>query len=222
MDLSNQPKGEGSSDQQNREIEGKSKRKNTVLISYRNQLIKYSNENDWKNGDFQHKYQTADHNDEFSPSQPEICDRPPSRQKEPSLALGIGSEYGEDVVDEELTNKISSEIILTTGIPAPQIDFASKYTPAQGKRGAGIDLRPPSRHKTPTKLMGLDDRPKSPNNDQKEHRFQDENNDFAKTNEPKNENRRKGHTLKARRIMDNKCTNFLEGNFSLPSHFQKE
>lgn len=47
--------------------------------------------------------------------------------------------------------------MLTSGIPVPMQDFNSKYTPAQGKAGVGIDLRPPSRQKTPTKAICLDD-----------------------------------------------------------------
>lgn len=88
-------------------------------------------------------------------NQSEICNRPPSRQKEPSLALGIGSEYGEEAFDDE-TNKITSEIILTSGIPAPTCE-SSKYASAQVKRGFAGDQRPPSRHKTPPKAVELDD-----------------------------------------------------------------
>ena len=104
--------------------------------------------------EFSHKM----HMNEADNAKSDICgfNRPPSRQKEPSLALGIGSEYGEDD-DDEAHNKISNEIVITSGIPEPVNNFNSKFTPAQGKHPAGIDLRPPSRQKTPTKAVGLDD-----------------------------------------------------------------
>ena len=113
--------------------------------------------------DFTNHFHESDQVEEGNFHQPDLADRPPSRQKEPSLALGIGSEYGEDIADDDPGNKISSEIILTTGIPAPLNDFPSKYTPAQARRGVGIDLRPPSRQKTPTKAVCLDDRDVSAN-----------------------------------------------------------
>ena len=47
--------------------------------------------------------------------------------------------------------------LLFTGMTVPSGDCSSKYTPAQGRRVQGVDLRPPSRQKTPTKAVGLDD-----------------------------------------------------------------
>ena len=53
--------------------------------------------------------------------------RPPSRQKEPTLALEIGSKYGEE---DKANNKISNEIVITSGIPEPVNNLNSKFTPA--------------------------------------------------------------------------------------------
>lgn len=79
--------------------------------------------------DVSNKFQANEHFDEGNFHKHEFNDRPPSRQKEPSLALGIGSEYGEDIGIDDPGNQITSEIILTTGIPAPMNEFSSKYTP---------------------------------------------------------------------------------------------
>jgi hypothetical protein len=132
--------------------------KNNMMIS--------SNEGQFL--EFSHKFQPADIAEEFEYNKCDINNRPPSRQKEPSLALEIESEYGDDAMDEEISNKISQDIVLTTGIPVPMLDFNSKFTPAQGKVGAGIDLRPPSRQKTPTKAIGLDDDDEEENMDRRE------------------------------------------------------
>lgn len=113
------------------------------------------NSNFMNNNDMSNEVSNKYHTNEV-----EDVNRPPSRQKEPSLALGIASEYG-DEGDEETVNKFTSEIVITSGIPAPMNDFTTKFTPAQGNRGAGIDIRPPSRQKTPTKAVGLDDQDES-------------------------------------------------------------
>lgn len=176
--------------------------------------------------DFNHKYQPGEFIDDFNFNQPDICNRPPSRQKEPSLALGIGSEYGEDCLDDEITNKISSEIVLTSGIPAPTNDFSSKYTPVQGKRN-NTDVRPPSRHKTPTKMVGLDDIPDEPQTPPERDLFiglnQNENNiEPYKSLEVKNDLIRKPNTNQAKRMAANQCTNFLENMHPLDNEKQSE
>lgn len=91
--------------------------------------------------DMSNKFQTSDGFEDSNFHQHEFNDRPPSRQKEPSLALGIGSEYGEDISKDDPGNQITSEIILTSGIPAPKNEFPSKYISSQARRGMGIDLR---------------------------------------------------------------------------------
>lgn len=97
-----------------------------------------------------------DHQPKFQTNDIDDFNRPPSRQKEPSLALGIESEYGEE--DDNENNKFTSEIVMTTGIPAPSNEFSTKYSSGQRKPVAGTDIRPPSRQKTPTKAVGLDDK----------------------------------------------------------------
>lgn len=105
------------------------------------------NSNFMSNGeDISHKFHTTNEFDK-------VENRPPSRQKEPSLALGIGSEYGEG--DDEDSGRITSEIVLTTGIPAPTTEFNSNFVPAQVM--SKNENRPPSRQKTPSKAVGLDD-----------------------------------------------------------------
>jgi len=96
--------------------------------------------------------------EEINLHQHEFNDRPPSRQKEPSLALGIESEYGDEIGEDDHGNKISSEIILTTGIPVPMNDFSSKYTPSQGRRGKGLWVDPKQRSMF-KELNILDERP---------------------------------------------------------------
>lgn len=130
----------------------------------------------------------------------EFVDRPPSRQKEPSLALGIDSDYGDEDDEDNPSNKISTEIILTTGIPAPSNEYPIKYTPSQGKRGAAVDLRTQNRHKTPTKLSAFDERPKSPHVDGRRDTLSYEDHENFATNDIKNhEIRRKTNALKGMR-----------------------
>jgi hypothetical protein len=144
----------------------------------------------------------------------EFGDGPPNRVKEHSLALGIDSDYGDDDEEDNPSNKMSTEITLTAGIPVPSKEFSMKYTPAQGKRGVGLDLRPSSRHKTPTKFTGFDGRPKSPHLDaRRETLNHDENDEFASHEYKSHEKRRKNHTSKATRANVNKVTNFLENGF---------
>lgn len=117
--------------------------------------------------------------------------------------------------------------MLTSGIPAPTNDFTCKYASAQGKRMKNHDIRPPSRQKTPTKAVGLDDIPDEPQTPPERDLFigsnQNDNNiEPYKSLEVKNDLIRKPSTNQAKRMGANQCTNFLENMYPLDSDKQAE
>ena len=74
------------------------------------------------------------------------------------LDWGIRNEYDELLDDE--TGKVSSDIFTSSANQANE--FSSKYSSIKNKETSQQEMRPPSRHKTPTKAVGLDDLPGTP------------------------------------------------------------
>lgn len=92
----------------------------------------------------------SDGQEEVNVYQHEFNDRHSNRLKEPLLSWGKGAEYGNELCEDNFGNKISSEIILKTGIPVTINESSNKYTSSQKWRGGGLDLNQNSNLNNPT------------------------------------------------------------------------
>ena len=108
-----------------------------------------------------------------------------------------------------------SSDVYTNSINPAGSDFISKYTPLKGKEANQQEMRPPSRHKTPTKAVGLENLPETPRTPPDSRQLKvaskvDDNIETIVSLEPKGDLLRRKNINKAKRADDNQWNNFME------------